>query len=712
MNAQHVSTVDLATLLAGLTLEQKVSLLSGLDDWRTQPIEAAGLPSIELGDGPHGLRKETGVDMVWYPATCFPTASALGSSWDRALLRRVGEALGAEARAAGVQVLLGPGINMKRSPLCGRNFEYLSEDPVHAGELATAYVQGVQSRGVGACVKHFAVNNQETSRRWVSAEVDGRTLREVYLAGFERVVTAAEPWTVMCSYNRINGVHASRDHWLLTEILRDEWGYTGAVVSDWDAVHDRVAAVAAGLDLEMPGNDTANDGVLLAAVASGALPQDAVDTAAARVLALVGKGLPARAEPGTVDTEAHHRLAREAAAQCVVLLRNEHATLPVDRASIATIAVIGEYAARPRLQGGGSAGVLPTRVDLPLDEITAAAGDTVQVRYELGYQDLSRVDLAGVDGTVREPGAAARDRDPRSDEDLVADAVRLAAASDVTIVYAGLPLSAEEEARDRAGIDLPAGQEALLAALAAVDTTLIVVLSNGSAVALGPWHERCAALVAGGLAGQGGGWAVAQVLFGAVNPSGKLAETYPVRLQDTPSFLNFPGERGQVRYGEGVFIGYRWYDATGIAPRYPFGHGLSYTTFEYSPLRVRVSDPDAGTVEVSLTVSNTGSRAGSETVQLYVGDPEAAVRRPVRELKAFEKLHLQPGESQRVTFHLGNRDFAFYDTGSALWRREAGEFILAAGSSSVDLRAQAGITLPDDPHIPPLIDDDTLGGRP
>ncbi|MBO0867275.1 MAG: glycoside hydrolase family 3 C-terminal domain-containing protein [Micromonosporaceae bacterium] len=679
-----------------MTLAEKVALCSGYDDWHTETVESVKLPAIEVADGPHGLRKETGVDMVWEPATCFPTLSALGSSWDRDLVRRVGEALGTETRAAGVQVLLGPGINMKRSPLCGRNFEYLSEDPVHAGELATAYVRGVQSRGVGTCLKHFAANNQETLRFWVSAQVDERTLREIYLAAFERVVRQAQPWSVMCSYNRINGVHASQNRWLLTQVLRDEWGYQGVVISDWGAVHDRIAALAAGLDLEMPGTPGA-PGEVLDAVSSGMLPESTMDESVRRIAALVRRAGPA--DPGRVDTQAHHRLAREAAAGCLTLLRNEDGCLPIDRATTGSIAVIGEYAIRPRLQGGGSAGVRPTGVDNPLAELTAAAGDGVCVHFELGYQDPDAVDLAGVDGEVRAPGAAQRDRDPRTDAELIADAVRLAASCDLTVVYAGLPLASETEGHDRDGVELPAGQQALLEALAELDpsatgTRLVVVLCNGSAVTLGAWHDRSSAILHAGLAGQGAGWAVAQVLFGEADPSGRLAETYPHRLADTPAYLNFPGERGQVRYGEGVFIGYRWYDATGIVPRYPFGHGLAYTTFEYSPLSATVVDAEAGTVDLAVTVTNTGSRAGCEVVQFYVGDPVATVRRPVRELKAFEKIRLDPGAACRVSVRLTGRDFAFFDVGAGTWRREAGEYAIEAAASSVDIRARATVRLP------------------
>ena len=711
MNQPAVRPFDTTAMVAAMSLAEKASLLSGLDDWRTHAVASIDLPSIEVCDGPNGLRRETGTDLVWYPATCFPTGSALGASWDRALVRRVGEALGVEARAAGVQVLLGPGINIKRSPLCGRNFEYLSEDPVHAGELATAYVLGVQSRGVGTSLKHFAVNNQETSRFWVSAEVDERTLREIYLAGFERVVRAASPWTVMCSYNRITGVHASQNRWLLTEVLRDEWGYDGMVISDWGAVHDRVAAIEAGLDLEMPGIPGVAPEHVMAAVRAGELAEPSVDRSVRRVLALLAKALPAASDPGVTDDDAHHLLARKAAAGCIVLLRNESSCLPILREPTSRIAVVGEYAIRPRLQGGGSAGVRPTRVDNPFDQIAATAGPGVEVRFALGYVDADAVDLAGADGEVRRPGDA-RTRDARSDAALIAEATVVASSAATTVVFVGLPLREESEARDRTSIDLPANQRELLTALAETDTELVVVLLNGAPVAMEPWHDRTSAIVAAGLLGQGSGWAISQVLFGEVNPSGKLAETVPRRLEDTPAYVNFPGERSRVRYGEGVFVGYRWYDEVRVAPRYPFGHGLSYTTFEYADLRVEVVDAAAGTADVTVTVTNTGPRAGSEVVQVYVGDPQAHVRRPVRELKAFEKVRLEPSQSRVVRVRLVGRDFAYYDIGAHQWRREGGEFVVEAGASSADIRQRAMIELPDDAGLAPMLDDDTLGGKP
>jgi beta-glucosidase len=702
-------TEQAATWLSALTLPEKARLLTGHDAWRTHPVERLGVPSAEVADGPHGLRRETGVDMVWYPATCLPTLSALASSWDREVLRRAGEVLGAETRAAGVQVLLGPGINIKRHPLCGRNFEYLSEDPVVAGELATAYVQGVQSQGVGTSLKHFAANNQETSRFWASSDVDERTLREVYLAGFERVVRGADPWTVMCAYNRINGVHSSQHEWLLTEVLRDEWGYQGAVVSDWDAVHDRVAALRAGLDLEMPGKPGRTDVEVVRAVLAGEIPEALVDRSAERVLRLVARAAGTGAEPA--DHDAHHEVARDLAERCVVLLRND-GVLPLRAHGTGTVAVIGEYAERPRLQGGGSAGVLPTRVDVPLDELRDLLG-VDRVQFALGYQDRDAVDLAGADGRVLRPGDAASSADPRTDAELRSEAVGLAAASDTTVVVVGLPLRSEEEARDRTTLDLPPAQRELLAELATLDTRLVVVVMAGAPVALDDeWHDAAAAIVWAGLLGQGGGRALARVLTGAAEPTGRLAETLPRRLEDTPAYLEFPGERAHVRYAEGVFVGHRWYDVRGIAPRYPFGHGLGYTTVVWSEPQVEVLDAAAGDVRVTLTLTNTGDRTGTEVVQVYIGDPESAVRRPVRELKAFETVTLAPAEARVVELDLGGRDFSWYDVGAGAWRCEAGAFLVEVGASSADLRGSVEITLPDGPGVPPLIDDDTLGGKP
>ncbi len=532
------------SLLAALTLQEKASLCLGSDFWHTTAVPRLGIPAITMADGPHGLRRKPEAGEYArisgsLPATCFPTASALASSFDPGLARRIGEALGAEARAQGVQVVLGPGINIKRSPLCGRNFEYFSEDPLVSGVLASALVQGLQAQGVGASVKHFAANNQETDRARVSAEVDERTLREIYLPAFERVVSEASPWTVMCSYNKINGTYASQSSWLLTEMLRDEWGFDGLVVSDWGAVHDRVAALAAGLDLEMPPKLDVDDEAIVAAVRAGELDEAVLDQAVARVLQLVERATARGGPSEAFDVDAHHRLARLAAAECAVLLKNDNALLPLQPSAGETIAVIGEFARTPRYQGAGSSQVTPTRLDVALDELRAAAPDGVEVAFAAGF---------GIATT-------------RDDDDLAAEAVALAARASVAVVFLGLPPGDESEGFDRTDIDLPANQAALLAHLAHANPRLVVVLANGSAVRLSDWEHHADAVLECWLSGQAAGGAVADLLFGAANPCGRLAETLPLRLEDAPSYLNFPGEAGHVRYGEGVFVGYRGYDA-------------------------------------------------------------------------------------------------------------------------------------------------------
>jgi beta-glucosidase len=691
---------DVERVLASLTLEEKASLLSGLDFWHTQPVERDGgtvVPSVMVTDGPHGLRKQAeSADHLGIgnsvPATCFPTAAALGSSWDADLLHRVGEALGRETRANDVAVLLGPGVNIKRSPLCGRNFEYFSEDPVVAGELATALVEGIQSLGVGTSLKHFAANNQEADRMRVSADVDERTLREIYLPAFERVVTKAQPWTVMCAYNKVNGVYASQHDWLLSTVLRDEWGFEGLVVSDWGAVRDRVAGVAAGLDLEMPSSGGRTDAEVVAAVRSGALDEAAVDAAARRVLHLVARSLPALDAPGTFDVDAHHALAREAAAAGTVLLRN----VPLDGAPLlpltdaADVAVIGELARTPRYQGAGSSQVNPTRLDDALTALRAAAG--ADVPFAPGY-------------TLAEGPA-----DERSPEALVAEAVEAARGAGTVLVFLGLPAAYESEGYDREHLDLPADQVALLRAVAAANPRVVVVLAGGSAISVSAWQDAAPALLTGWLGGQAGGSAVADVLTGAVTPSGKLTETLPLRLEDTPAFGNFPGELGHVRYGEGVLVGYRWYDARRVEVAYPFGHGLSYTTFAYDDAAAEVSGTGADArVRVTARVTNTGTVAGAEVVQVYVGDPQAQVQRPERELKAFAKVLLEPGESRVVTLDLDARDLSYWHPALRRWVLEGGEFRVAVGASSRDLRAELTVDVAGEDVTLPLHELSTLG---
>ncbi len=689
---------DVGPLLGELTLAEKASLVSGSGFWWTRRVERLGIPSIMVSDGPHGLRKQADRgDHVGLgesvPATCFPTASALASSWNRDLVRAVGAAIGTEARAQDLGVVLGPGINLKRSPLCGRNFEYLSEDPVLAGELGTAMVEGIQSQGVGTSLKHFAVNNQEHDRLRVSADVDERPLRELYLAAFERVVRDAQPWTVMCSYNRINSVYASQDPWLLTEVLRDEWGFDGLVVSDWGAVDDPTAALPAGLDLEMPSTGGASAARIAAAVEAGTLDESALDLAITRLLQLLERALPGIESDDSVDLDAHHSLARSIAAECVVLLKNEERLLPLSP-DVKHLAVIGEFARTPRFQGAGSSKVNPTRIDDALTALRTGVGDEVTVDFAPGF---------GVDDPTVDAAA------------LLDEAVQKAGFAHATVLFLGLPPSYESEGYDRTHIDLPAEQLAVLDAVAAATDHLVVVLANGSVVAVDEWQDKVQALVEGWLGGQAGGGAIADVLLGEVNPSGRLAETMPVRLQDTASYLNFPGDERHVRYGEGLFIGYRHHDAIDGPVSFPFGHGLSYTTFEHTDLLVAPIDHDggagwrgAGRFEVTATITNTGTMTGKEVVQLYVGASNASVQRPVRELKDFAKVRLEPGQSETVSFVLDDRDLSWWSTRSHAWVFEPGAFEIAIGASSRDLRLVTTIEAGGPPVAHPLDRSSTL----
>lgn len=671
-----------------LTLEEKASLTSGASFWFTKPLARAGVPSIMLTDGPHGLRKQrAGGDHLGIgdsvPATCFPPAVGLGSSWDVDLLERVGRAIGVEAAIENVAVLLGPGINIKRSPLCGRNFEYLSEDPVVSGVLGAAMVRGIQASGVGASVKHFAANNQETDRMRASSDIDPRPLREIYLRGFGHVVQEAQPWTVMCSYNRINGVYTSEDPWLLTTVLRDEWGFDGLVVSDWGAVNDRVAGLAAGMDLEMPTSNGVTDAQLVAAVENGRLDEAAVDVAAGRVLDLVrrarnGVGRVA----GPLDVDAHHALAREAAGRSIVLLRNDRGILPLARDT--NIAVVGAFAAEPRYQGAGSSMINPTRLDNALDEIRSLA--TGDVEYAAGFR---------ITPQTPDDSAALRD-----------GAAAAASRADVAVVFLGLPAVLESEGYDRDDIELPAEQLAVLDAVLGANPNTVVVLSNGGAVAL-PFASRVPAILEGWLLGQAGGGATADVLFGNVNPSAKLTETIPMRLSDSPAHLDFPGEFSHVRYGEGLFVGYRWYDARGFDVAFPFGHGLSYTTFEYSEATATVTA--FGDVEVRVTVTNRGAVAGREVVQVYTSLPEGRVQRPPRELKAFASVALDAGESRAVELRVRREDLAYWDIRVDRWVVEGGVYRVEVAASSRDIRASAVVEIVGDDVVVPLSANSTIG---
>lgn len=680
---------DAAELVAELTLEEKASLTSGASFWTTKAVERVGIPSIVLTDGPHGVRLQRGsadhlgiADSI--PATCFPPAVALGSAWDPELAERVGRALGEEARAEGVGVLLGPGINIKRSPLCGRNFEYLSEDPIVSGVLGAALVRGLQSQGVGASLKHFAANNQEFDRMRASSDVDPRPLREIYLRGFHRVVEDAQPWTVMCSYNRLNGVYTSEDPWLLTSVLRDEWGFDGLVVSDWGAVNDRVVGLPAGLDLEMPSSDGRTDAQLVEAVRDGRLDEAALDLAVLRAVELAQKAV-AGSDPtaliggGSYDIDAHHALAREAAARGVVLLHND-GVLPL--AAAQKVAVLGEFARTPRYQGAGSSLINPTRLDTALAEIERLTGSAPA--FAPGFTLDAKAD---------------------ADPELIAEAVAVAADAEVVLAFLGLPAAAESEGFDREHLRLPAAQLALLDAVRAVNPNVVVVLANGSVVEL-PFAGDVRAVVEGWLGGQAGAGGVTDVLYGVVNPSGRLTETIPLRLEDTPAYLDFPGEFGHVRYGEGLFVGYRWYDARDAAVHYPFGHGLSYTTFEYSGLEVAA---DADGLTARITVTNTGDRAGREVVQLYTGLAGSKVQRAPRELKGFASVELAPAESREVTIPVRRDDLAYWDVRVDRWVVEAGEYTVAVGASSRDLRAEASVSVDGDAVTLPLTLESSIG---
>ncbi|MEK4044305.1 glycoside hydrolase family 3 C-terminal domain-containing protein [Paenibacillus sp. FSL H8-0048] len=654
-------------LISQMTLEEKAGLCSGLDFWNTKSIERLGIPSVMVTDGPHGLRKQQGdADHLGLnnsvPATCFPSAAGLASSWDRDLIFRVGEALGTECQVENVAVLLGPGNNIKRSPLNGRNFEYFSEDPFLASEMAANHVKGVQSQGVGTSLKHYAANNQEHRRMSVDAVIDERTLREIYLASFEGTVKQSQPWSVMCSYNQVNGEYASESYELLTKVLREDWGFEGFVVSDWGAVNERVKALAAGLELEMPSSAGIGDAKIVAAVNSGELAMETLDLAVERMLAFIFKSVENRNPQAVFDADKHHQLAREVARESMVLLRNEGGILPLAKSG--QIAVIGEFAKQPRYQGGGSSHVNPSRMDDAFVELQAVAGDAASFLYAQGYE-LESDDI---------------------NADLLREACDTAAKADAAVLFLGLPDRYESEGYDRSHLLLPASHKALIEAVAEVQSEIIVVLSNGAPVEM-PWLHRAKAVLEGYLGGQAFGGAVADLLFGEVSPSGKLAETFPMKLSDNPSFLNFPGEGDTVEYKEGLFVGYRYYDKKEIEPLFPFGFGLSYTQFEYSGLlldQTRIQDTD--TVQVSVTVKNTGSIAGKEVVQLYVSDVESSVIRPLQELKGFAKIELQPGEEGVVTFTLDKRSFAYYNVKLADWHVESGMFKISVGASSRDIR--------------------------
>ena len=655
-----------------MTLEEKASLCSGEDFWRTKAIERLGIPKVHLSDGPMGLRKQAeGGDHLGVndsiKAVCFPSSCATTASFDRELVKTLGETLGEECRAEQVAVILGPAINIKRSPLCGRNFEYLSEDPYLAGEMAASYIRGVQSKEVGTSVKHFALNNQEYDRMSISAEADERTIREIYFPAYEKAVKESQPWTVMCSYNRINGEFASENEWLLTDVLRKEWGFEGFVVSDWGAVNDRVKGIAAGMDLEMPGSGGDNDRLIVEAVKQGKLPEEKLDLAVERILSVIEKYIePKTTEKYVFDKEKDHSIATDLATECIVLLKNEEDLLPLKKED-GGLLFIGGFAEKPRFQGGGSAHINCERVD---DALSACRKRT-ELTYTKGF---------------------AADSDARNEE-WIREAVSLAEKAEKVVIFAGLPDSYESEGYDRSHMRLPAVQNEVIEKVSRVNPNVVVVLHNGSPVEM-PWASSVRSILEAYLCGEGVGEAEARILFGEKNPSGKLAETFPLRLEDNPSYLNFPGWGGKVEYHEGIFVGYRYYDKKKLNVLFPFGYGLSYTDFELKNLTVDRKEMSEGkTLTVKVDVTNTGKMAGKEVVQLYVSDRTDAMLRPEKELKGFEKVELAPGETKTVTMTLDYRSFACYDADHHEWYAPSGNYEIRVGTSSVDLPLTERVTV-------------------
>lgn len=665
-----------------LTLEEKAALTSGTNPWSLGNVAAKGLPNYTITDGPHGLRKAQNTESMDVeenvPATCFPPAAGMACSWNPELVERVGEAMGEECIQEQVAVILGPGVNIKRNPLGGRCFEYWSEDPYLAGHTAVGIVKGVQSKGVGTSLKHFAANNQETDRLRISATISPRAMREIYLPAFEYIVKTAQPWTVMCSYNKINGVFSSQNRWLLTDVLRGEWGFKGIVMSDWGAVSDRVAALNAGLNLEMPPSNT--DDQIVAAGKDGRIPAAQLDEMAQGMIDLVTKARPAMSRDGyRYDVDAHNEIARQAAVESMVLLKNEDATLPVAKG--AKIAVIGEFARTPRYQGAGSSLINPTKLTSFLDAIEERG---VAADFAPGFT---------LDDAAQDPA-------------LTEQAVTAAQQADVVLLFLGLPSAYESEGFDRTTLDIPAKQVEVLDAVAAANPNVAVVLSNGSVVSM-PWRGRAKAILETWLLGQAGGAALADVIFGDETPSGKLAQTIIDDVNDDPSAMNWPGEEGHVDYGEGVFVGYRYHDTFRKQVTYPFGYGLSYATFDVHDATVAKTGPR--TAEVTVTVTNTSDVAGAETVQVYVAPSKAKVARPVHELKGFAKVSLEPGESKNVTIALDDRAFAYWSERFDDWHVEGGTYTVEVGVSSRDIISRLDVEIDDDGKIMNLDEWSTFG---
>ncbi len=676
-------------LVSKMTLEEKAGLCSGENFWNTKEIERLGIPKVMLSDGPHGLRKQDATaDHLGMnesiKAVCFPAGCATAASFDRSLLTEIGEAIGEECQAEGISVILGPAVNIKRSPLCGRNFEYYSEDPLVASEMAGAFIKGVQSKNIGTSIKHFLANNQEYRRMTSSSQVDERTLREIYLTAFEGAVKSQKPWTVMCSYNKINGVYASENPTYLTDVLRKEWGFDGYVISDWGAVNDRVAGIKAGMDLEMPGSSGINDELIVEAVKSGELKEEVLNETCARILDVTYRFLENRDDKAVFDLEKDHMLAKKAAEESIVLLKNEEAILPLSKEK--KIAFIGKFAENPRYQGGGSSHINSFKVTSALDTVSKLGIE--QITYAQGYQ-------VEKDETI---------------EELKSEAVNAAKDAQIAVIFAGLPDNFESEGYDRKHMRLPDCQNELIEAIAAVQPNTIVVLHNGSPVEM-PWISKIKGLIEAYLGGQAIGEAVTNVLFGKINPSGKLAETFPIRLEDNSSYLYFKGEGDVVEYHEGVFVGYRYYESKKAEVLFPFGYGLSYTEFAYDHLSLdKKVIQDTENIIVSVNVTNTGKVAGKEVVQLYVSPTVSDILRPVIELRGFDKIELEPGETKTVAFTLDKRAFAYWNTILHDWHVIGGEYTIYIGKSVKELVLTTSVEVESTVQIPAVYSfNSTLG---
>ena len=677
---------NIKILISKMTLEEKASLCSGLDFWHIKGIERLGISSIMITDGPHGLRKQEGDTAELglensVPATCFPTASSLAATWNRDLVYEVGQALAEECKQEKVSILLGPGANIKRSPLCGRNFEYFSEDPYLSGQIAKSHINGVQSLGIGTSLKHYAANNQEYRRMTINAVIDERALREIYLAGFEIAVKEAQPWTLMGAYNQVNGIYACEHPEQLRKILKEEWDHEGFVMTDWGAMNERVDALEAGLELEMPGPSTGNDIKIVDAVKNGNLDEAVLDEAVSRILKIIAKAEETLTEEFKYNPQAHHALARSAASEGAVLLKNNDDLLPLTKDT--KVALIGEMAKTPRYQGAGSSLIQPTQIDNIYDEIIKITGKD-KITFAPGYT------VKGID----------------VNEVLIEEAVKASKDAEIVVICAGLPDSYEAEGLDRDHMKMPDSHNALIDALTKAHSKVVVVLSNGSPVEM-PWADQVEAILEGYLGGQAGAGAIADILYGIVNPSGKLAETFPIRLEDNGSSEYFPSGPKTVEYRESIYVGYRYYSTVDKDVLFPFGHGLSYTTFEYKNLKLnqnKISDQD--TLEVSLLIKNSGNTSGKEIVQLYVSPVSSKVFRSKVELKGFEKIELKPGEEKEISITLDSRAFAYYNTEISDWHVESGDYKIIVGSSSSDIRLEDQINIESSENNIPIAEKD------